>query len=125
MKKILHAALLLSLTMLAAAPAAGQATADLEKLVNQTRREAGMRNGTLSVCVYNAATGKQIYSHNAEASVTPASVQKLITTGVGFALLGSEFRFTTKMNARGEIDRDGVLHGNIYITGGGDPLLGS
>ena len=125
MKKILHAALLLSLTMLAAAPAAGQATADLEKLVNQTRREAGMRNGTLSVCVYNATTGKQIYSHNAEASVTPASVQKLITTGVGFALLGSEFRFTTKMNARGEIDRDGVLHGNIYITGGGDPLLGS
>ena len=29
------------------------------------------------------------------------------------------------MAVRGDIDRDGVLHGNIYITGGGDPLLGS
>ena len=125
MNKIFHAALLLSFTMFTAATAAGQATADLEKLVNQTRREAGMRHATLSVCVYNATTGKQIYAHNADLSVTPASVQKLITTGVGFAMLGSEFRFTTKMNVRGDIDRDGVLHGNIYITGGGDPLLGS
>ena len=125
MKKIFHAALLLSLTLSVAATAIGQATADLEKLVNQTRREAGMRHGTLSVCVYNVTTGKQIYAHNAETSVTPASVQKLVTTGVGFAQLGSEFRFTTKMAVRGDIDRDGVLHGNIYITGGGDPLLGS
>lgn len=125
MKKIFHAAFLLSLTLSVAATAIGQATADLEKLVNQTRREAGMRHGTLSVCVYNVTTGKQIYAHNAETSVTPASVQKLVTTGVGFAQLGSEFRFTTKMAVRGDIDRDGVLHGNIYITGGGDPLLGS
>lgn len=125
MKKILHTALLFSLLTTTALSAAGQATADLEKLVNQTRREAGMKHGTLSVCVYNATTGKQIYAHNAEVSMTPASVQKLLTTGVGFARLGSDFRFTTKLAVRGTIDRDGVLHGNIYLTGGGDPLLGS
>ena len=57
--------------------------------------------------------------------MTPASVQKLFTTGVGFAKLGSNFRFCTKVAIRGTTDRDGVLHGNIYIIGGGDPLLGS
>lgn len=125
MKITLHAAMLLSLMALTAGTAAAQGTAELEKLVNQTRREEGMKHGTLSVCVYNATTGKQVYAHNAEQSVTPASVQKLLTTGVGFARLGSDFRFTTKLAVRGNIDRDGVLHGNIYLTGGGDPLLGS
>lgn len=125
MKKIFHTALLLSLLAWTFLPAAGQATADLEKLVIQTHREAGMRHGMLSVCVYNATTGKQLYSHNSDISVTPASVQKLLTTGVGFARLGSDFRFNTKLAVRGTIDREGVLHGNIYITGGGDPLLGS
>lgn len=102
-----------------------QQVAELEKLVNQTHREEGMKHGVLAVSVYNATTGKEVYSHNGDISVTPASVAKLFTTGVGFAQLGKDFRFTTKVAVRGNIDRDGVLHGNIYIIGGGDPLLGS
>ena len=102
-----------------------QQVAELEKLVNQTHREEGMKHGLLAVSVYNATTGKEVYSHNGDISVTPASVAKLFTTGVGFAQLGKDFRFTTKVAVRGNIDRDGVLHGNIYIIGGGDPLLGS
>lgn len=132
MKKKLHTTLkirptllLLSLLTITVFPTIGQATADLEKLVIDTHREQGMKHGTLAVCVYNATTGKQVYAHNAELSMMPASVQKLLTTGVGFARLGGNFRFTTKIAVHGDIDRDGVLHGNIYITGGGDPLLGS
>ena len=104
---------------------AAQNIAELEKLVNDTRHSAGMQHGSLSVCVYNVRQNKAIYSHNADQSMVPASVEKLLTTGVGFARLGSTFRFTTKVGMRGSVDRDGVLHGNIYITGGGDPLLGS
>ena len=121
MKKILFV-IALTTTLLTAA---AQQTAELEKLVNQTHREEGMKHGILAVSVYNATTGKEIYNHNGDLSVTPASVAKLFTTGVGFARLGKDFRFTTKIAARGDIDRDGVLHGNIYLTGGGDPLLGS
>ena len=102
-----------------------QSTAELEKLVNETRRSNGMQHGTLAVSVYNVRQQKLIYSHNAEQSMIPASVQKLLTTGVGFANLGSSFRFATKVSMRGNVDRDGVLHGNIYILGGGDPTLGS
>ncbi|MBR4506415.1 MAG: D-alanyl-D-alanine carboxypeptidase/D-alanyl-D-alanine-endopeptidase [Bacteroidales bacterium] len=102
-----------------------QQTAELDRMVNQIRRETGMKHGTLAVTVQNATTGKIIYSQNGETSMTPASVAKLFTTGVGFSRLGRDFRFTTKIAVRGDIDRDGVLHGNIYIFGGGDPLLGS
>lgn len=121
MKKIL-----LVITLLATAfTLRAQQTAELEKLVNQTRREAGMEHGVLAVSVYNTTTGKEVYSNNGNISVTPASVAKLFTTGVGFARLGHDFRFTTKIAVRGDIDREGVLHGNIYLLGGGDPLLGS
>ena len=102
-----------------------QQISELEKLVSQTRREAGMQHGQLAVCLYNITQGKKVYTHNADLSMIPASVNKLFTTGVGFALLGSDFRFVTKLGIRGNIDRDGILHGNIYIMGGGDPLLGS
>ena len=121
MKKILFiSAFIVTLLTLRA-----QQTAELERLVNQTRREADMKHGMLAVSVYNVTTGKEVYSHNGDLSLTPASVAKLFTTGVGFARLGKDFRFTTKVGVRGDTDRDGVLHGNIYIIGGGDPLLGS
>ena len=102
-----------------------QQTADIEKLVNDIHHEQGMQHGVLSVCVYNASTGKVVYKHNSELSVTPASVQKLLTTSAGFAKIGADFRFKTNVAVRGSIDREGVLHGNVYVTGGGDPLLGS
>ena len=84
-----------------------------------------MRHATLSVSVYSTSSGKKLYGYDDQRAVTPASLEKLLTTGAGFALLGSDFRFTTRLTMRGELDRDGVLHGNLYITGGGDPLLGS
>lgn len=121
MKKILSA--IVCITAILALQA--QQTAELEELVNRTRREANMQHSVLAVTVYNATTGKVLYSQNGDMSVTPASVAKLFTTGVGFARLGRDFRFTTKITVRGDIDREGVLHGNIYLIGGGDPLLGS
>ena len=102
-----------------------QQTAELDHLVKQVQQEEGMRHGTLAVSVYNITTGKNLYSNQGERSLVPASVQKLFTTGAGFARLGGDFRFVTKLYVRGTTDREGVLHGNIYLVGGGDPLLGS
>lgn len=114
-----------AILLLAAVAAGAQSMAELEKLVTAIQKENGMQHALLSVCVYNTTKGKPVYGYNSQVSLTPASVNKLLTTGVGFARLGSDFRFTTRLCTSGEVDREGVLHGNLYIIGGGDPLLGS
>ena len=120
MKRVLvFLSLLLLLVSLDAQEAA------LRNTVDEVQSAKGMKHAALAVCVYDVSADKPLYGYNAQMSLTPASVQKLITTGVGFAQLGSEFRFVTKVSVRGAIDREGVLHGNIYVEGGGDPLLGS
>lgn len=121
MKRIL----LFTALILATLGTAAQQVADLEKTILAIHRESEMQHGMLSVCVYNMTKGKEVYSYNSQMSMTPGSVTKLFTTGVAFARLGSDFRFTTQIGIRGNIDREGVLHGNIYIIGGGDPMLGS
>ncbi len=121
MKRYVALTIALFMTFVAGA----QQVADLEKTILGVHRESGMQHGMLSVCVYNVSKGQEVYSYNSQMTMTPASVNKLFTTGVAFSRLGSDFRFTTQLGIRGEVDRDGVLHGNIYIIGGGDPMLGS
>ena len=58
-------------------------------------------------------------------NLTPASTLKIYTTSCALELLGSDFRYSTYLEHDGYIDECGVLHGNIYITGTGDPTLGS
>ncbi|MBQ9418120.1 MAG: D-alanyl-D-alanine carboxypeptidase/D-alanyl-D-alanine-endopeptidase [Bacteroidales bacterium] len=118
--KLLVAAALLCPTIVEA-----QSTKGIEQAVGKVEREEGMEHGVLAVSVYNVETNKAIYEHNAGLSLTTASVSKLFTTGAGFAQLGGDFRFTTRVVMHGTVDREGVLHGDVYLIGGGDPMLGS
>ncbi len=61
---------------------------------------------------------------NADRKFVPASNVKLISTGIALRTLGEDFRFTTSLGYSGEII-DGVLFGDLYIIGGGDPTTGS
>jgi serine-type D-Ala-D-Ala carboxypeptidase/endopeptidase (penicillin-binding protein 4) len=54
-----------------------------------------------------------------------ASNMKLFTTATALARLGPEHRIPTRLYADGWIGLDGVLHGDLYLRGGGDPALGS
>ena len=68
--------------------------------------------------------GGVIASVNEEKMLGPASNMKLISTGAALFSLGPEYRFSTDLAYDGHIS-EGVLHGNLYIVGGGDPVLGS
>ena len=125
LKAMLCASMFFIFHFLSPTSASAQPTAEVDRTVRQVAQEASMKHATLSVCIYNITTGQKLYGYDDQRAVTPASVEKLLTTGAGFALLGGDFRFTTRLTMRGELDRDGVLHGDVYITGGGDPLLGS
>lgn len=56
--------------------------------------------------------------------LVPASNMKLITTGLALNELGADFRFGTMLGYTGSI-ANGVLKGDLYIIGGGDPTIGS
>src|SRR6059058_3382613 len=61
-------------------------------------------------------------SHRADVAVNPASVAKLTTTFAALELLGPAYTWRTPVYVDGPID-NGVLHGNLYIQGQGDPKL--
>jgi D-alanyl-D-alanine carboxypeptidase/D-alanyl-D-alanine-endopeptidase (penicillin-binding protein 4) len=54
-----------------------------------------------------------------------ASNMKLFTTAAALARLGPAYRIPTKLLTDGWIGLDGVLHGSLYLRGGGDPALGT
>lgn len=77
----------------------------------------------IGVCV-RTADGRTLTDIDAEKMLMPASNMKLISTGAALHLLGSDYCFETMIGYDGEIS-EGVLHGNLYIIGGGDPTTGS
>ncbi len=61
-------------------------------------------------------------NHRIDVAVNPASIAKLATTVAALELLGPAFTWRTGVYLDGPV-RDGTLHGDLYIKGGGDPKL--
>ena len=54
--------------------------------------------------------GREIASWNPDMPLLTASTMKTITTGLGFAVLGPDYRFSTRVAYDGRIE-NGILHG--------------
>lgn len=113
----LPAVLLLSL-----APAAVLG-AQLPPSVTGALKEAGIPPRSVSVAVREAETGRPLLLHNERQSMNPASVMKLVTTYAALELLGPAHTWKTEASADAP-PADGVLNGNLYLRGSGDPRLG-
>lgn len=96
-----------------------------QKAVDQFMKDPALVHASVGICVMNNSNGKIVASYNDQQSLIPASSLKIVTTASALAILGNDFRFKTTLAYDGEIDLDGVLSGNIYIQGKGDPTLGS
>ena len=84
-----------------------------------------MKNANWGFVVYDPKNKRVINSYNEKASLIPASTTKLLTTETAMSILGKDFQWTTQLEYSGEIDENGVLNGNLYIIGSGDPSLGT
>ena len=69
------------------------------------------------------ATGKVLYSQNADKLFTPASNTKLFTTAASLALIGPDYKFRTSVETNGMLDTHGRLNGDLVLVGRGDPNL--
>lgn len=83
-----------------------------------------LKGAIVSGYVVDAVSGEVIGKQNEGTRMTPASLSKVLTSGAALIKLGDEYRFETKVGVEGSIN-SGVLNGNVVITGGGDPTLGS
>ena len=97
------------------------AKSPLDGLVNNSL----LQNANISLLVRDVATNTTVCEYHSKNSVVPASTMKLVTTATALELLGADFRFQTRLEVDGKVTADGVLNGNLYIRGGGDPTLGS
>lgn len=85
--------------------------------------QAGVPRSALSALVVSVDNpAQERLRHRADVPVNPASVMKLVTTYAALDLLGPDFTWNTRFYTDGTI-RQGVLHGNLYVRGGGDPKL--
>jgi serine-type D-Ala-D-Ala carboxypeptidase/endopeptidase (penicillin-binding protein 4) len=67
-------------------------------------------------------SGQVLAELNPDLPLIPASTAKLATAVAALDVLGPEHRFRTELLAHGAVE-DGVLHGDLILRGGGDPLL--
>ena len=67
-------------------------------------------------------SGEVLASRNADMGFIPASTVKAITALAALEILGPSHRFRTTIHANGKL-KNGVLDGNIWLHGGGDPML--
>jgi D-alanyl-D-alanine carboxypeptidase/D-alanyl-D-alanine-endopeptidase (penicillin-binding protein 4) len=83
-------------------------------------RSAG---GASGAWIYDVDAGRRLGAWNSSTPRAPASVEKLLTTGTAFDRLGPDVTIETTALATGTLV-NGVLDGNLYVQGHGDPSFG-
>ena len=87
-------------------------------------QKSALKGASVSFMVKEVENGNILYGYETEKEMTPASVMKTVTTATALEILGEDFRFETSVLYDGEI-KNGILNGNLYLHGAGDPTLNS
>lgn len=126
MKKISFILVFMSI-LLAASPSFGKdgwRRSAPQKYIDKVASGKMLRGSQLGVMALKI-NGDTVAAINPGKRLIPASNTKLLTTGLALNELGPKHRFATKLAYSGSLDSCGVLHGDLYIVGGGDPTLAS
>ncbi|UXY14651.1 D-alanyl-D-alanine carboxypeptidase/D-alanyl-D-alanine-endopeptidase [Chitiniphilus purpureus] len=85
-------------------------------------RAARLPAEALALAVVPLSQPQAAQYFNADNVMNPASVMKLVTTQVALEKLGPAYAWTTELLADGPV-AGGMLKGNLYLKGAGDPKL--
>lgn len=112
----------LTLPVAPADPAARPAwlAAQLDAAVRAQPLLAGARVGAVVVDVRG---GQPLWSHQAGLPLNLASVTKIITAAAALHTLGGDFRWRTSVLAEARRPGSGVVEGDLFLRGRGDPTL--
>lgn len=97
---------------------------EVEKFVSEFVNDHDLHHASISITIRDH-DGNIIGGENNYTSLPTASTAKLFATASALEILGSDYKAKTRVYVEGEITSEGILNGNIWIRGGGDPTLGS
>ena len=106
--------------MLAVSPA--QAGNALPPAVELALNQAQIPRDAVSIWVQAVDESPPTLSLNADIPMNPASVMKLVTSFAALERLGPAHTWTTRLASHAKVS-NGVLPGDLYILGSGDPVL--
>lgn len=92
-----------------------------DELIAITQRP-GVSRGVWGVVVESLDRQDRLAALNARQLLVPASAGKMIAVAAAVDAVGWDHRFSTTLQASGPI-RDGVLEGDLWVVGGGDPSV--
>ena len=101
------------------------ATDNLGHLRNDLARifsDQNFASAQWGVAVISLDRGDILFEQNATRLYMPASNNKILTAASALIRLGPDYRFETRISADGVVS-DGILKGNLVVTGAGDPTL--
>ena len=85
-------------------------------------KNAGIK---VSCKVLHADFNKVLYELDPEMSMIPASITKIVTGATAYAKLGANYSIPTIVYTDDNDIKDGIINGNLYIKGFGDPDFNS
>ena len=97
----------------------------LEKRLNAVLdRHPTAKRATVTLKVVDLESGETLFDRGGDRLQVPASNLKIYTSACAFDTFGPKHRFKTVVRAAGPIE-DGVLQGDLQLSGGGDAMLSS
>lgn len=106
----------------ATAPGEPMSRGALRQFVDSLVDVPDFRSANWGLLVVDPGRGETLYARNADKLFMPASNEKLLTASTAVAQLGTGYRWTTTLLARGVV-RDGQLEGDLVVRGTGDPTM--
>lgn len=104
-------------------PVPVQTLADLQSSIRLRLFAPEVRRGRVGVKVVSLSSGKVIFENDSEKYYMPASNMKNFTVATAIERLTPGFKFVTSLSSTNVPDADGVIKGNLKITGRGDVSL--
>lgn len=90
----------------------------------QAEQIVSRASGDWSVVAWSIDRGEPIFAIHPDEVRIPASNNKVFTSIWALDVLGPDHRFTTDLLIGGPITRAGVLQGDVFLRGSGDPSFG-
>src|SRR5437762_8855718 len=94
----------------------------LPRAVGRAFLDHGVPLNRVAIVVHEIGKPKPLFAYDAERSMNPASVMKLVTTFAALEILGRDYRWKTEAYLGGPI-LNRMLKGDLILKGYGDPKI--